>query len=124
MASRRAAARASTPARLPQARSVSSPPAALDRACRRRLRWVTSTKARQQAANGFSARYAESALRCKSAIYLSSHIATNMTEIEPRRSIAMLKFTEDHEWLRIEGDVPTVAITAHPQQQPAALVLV
>ena len=25
----------------------------------------------------------------------------------------MLKFTEDHEWLKLEGDVATVGITTH-----------
>jgi glycine cleavage system H protein len=29
----------------------------------------------------------------------------------------MLKFTKDHEWLRIEGDVATVGITHHAQEQ-------
>src|SRR5262249_53240868 len=103
-------------------RSAPSPPAALRRACRRRLQWVTSTKPLQRPVNGFSARYAESGLRCKSAICLSSRIATNATEIEPRRSIAMLKFTQDHEWLRIEGDIATVGITDHAQDQLGDLV--
>src|SRR6266446_1149002 len=39
-------------------------------------------------------------------------------------SIAMLKFTEDHEWLRIEGDVATVGITDHAQEQLGDLVFV
>src|SRR5262249_32215850 len=118
------AARDSTRMRSPEARSASSRPAALDRACGRRLRWVTSTKTWRRPVNGFSARYAESASRCKSAIYLSSRIATNATKIEPRRSIAMLKFTENHEWLRIEGDVATVGITDHAQEQLGDLVFV
>lgn len=29
----------------------------------------------------------------------------------------MLKFTEDHEWLKIEGDVATVGITQHAAEQ-------
>jgi glycine cleavage system H protein len=36
----------------------------------------------------------------------------------------MLKFTEDHEWLRIEGDVATVGITDHAQEQLGDLVFV
>ena len=36
----------------------------------------------------------------------------------------MLKFTKDHEWLRIEGDVATVGITAHAQEQLGDLVFV
>lgn len=36
----------------------------------------------------------------------------------------MLKFTNDHEWLRIEGDVATVGITSHAQQQLGDLVYV
>lgn len=36
----------------------------------------------------------------------------------------MLKFTKDHEWLRIEGDVATVGITDHAQEQLGDLVFV
>jgi glycine cleavage system H protein len=36
----------------------------------------------------------------------------------------MLKFTKDHEWLRIEGDVATVGITPYAQEQLGDLVFV
>ena len=36
----------------------------------------------------------------------------------------MLKFTEDHEWLNIEGDVATVGITQHATEQLGDLVFV
>jgi glycine cleavage system H protein len=36
----------------------------------------------------------------------------------------MLKFTEEHEWLKIEGDVATVGITAHAAEQLGDLVYV
>jgi glycine cleavage system H protein len=36
----------------------------------------------------------------------------------------MLKFTEEHEWLEIEGDVATVGITAHAAEQLGDLVYV
>lgn len=36
----------------------------------------------------------------------------------------MLKFTEEHEWLRLEGDVATVGITGHAAQQLGDLVYV
>lgn len=36
----------------------------------------------------------------------------------------MLKFTEDHEWLKIEGDTATVGITDHAQEQLGDLVFV
>lgn len=36
----------------------------------------------------------------------------------------MLKFTQDHEWLRIEGDIATVGITMHAQEQLGDLVFV
>ena len=36
----------------------------------------------------------------------------------------MLKFTEEHEWLRVEGDVATVGITAHAAEQLGDLVFV
>jgi glycine cleavage system H protein len=36
----------------------------------------------------------------------------------------MLKFTEDHEWLKIEDDVATVGITAHAAEQLGDLVFV
>jgi glycine cleavage system H protein len=36
----------------------------------------------------------------------------------------MLKFTEDHEWLRIEGDVATIGITTFAQEQLGDVVFV
>jgi glycine cleavage system H protein len=36
----------------------------------------------------------------------------------------MLKFTEEHEWLKIEGDVATVGITEHAAEQLGDLVYV
>jgi glycine cleavage system H protein len=36
----------------------------------------------------------------------------------------MLKFTEEHEWLKIEGDVATVGITSHAAEQLGDLVYV
>jgi glycine cleavage system H protein len=36
----------------------------------------------------------------------------------------MLKFTHDHEWLRIDGDVAVVGITAYAQEQLGDLVFV
>jgi glycine cleavage system H protein len=36
----------------------------------------------------------------------------------------MLRFTKDHEWLRMEGDVATVGITAFAQEKLGDLVFV
>lgn len=36
----------------------------------------------------------------------------------------MLKFTEDHEWLKLDGDTATVGITAHAAKQLGDLVFV
>ena len=36
----------------------------------------------------------------------------------------MLKFTPDHEWLKIDGDIATVGITDHAQSQLGDLVFV
>ena len=36
----------------------------------------------------------------------------------------MLKFTEDHEWLQIEGDTATVGITAYATEQLGDIVFV
>ena len=36
----------------------------------------------------------------------------------------MLKFTEDHEWLKLDGDVATVGITEHAATQLGDLVFV
>ncbi|WP_416796819.1 glycine cleavage system protein GcvH [Ciceribacter azotifigens] len=36
----------------------------------------------------------------------------------------MLKFTEEHEWLKIEGDVAIVGITTHATEQLGDLVFV
>ena len=35
-----------------------------------------------------------------------------------------IKFTDDHEWIRMEGDVGTVGITDHAQEQLGELVFV
>lgn len=36
----------------------------------------------------------------------------------------MIKFTEEHEWLKLDGDVATVGITAHAAEQLGDLVFV
>ena len=36
----------------------------------------------------------------------------------------MLKFTQEHEWVRVEGDVATVGITQHAQEQLGDLVFI
>ena len=36
----------------------------------------------------------------------------------------MLKFTQDHEWIRMDGDMATVGITPHAQDQLGDLVFV
>lgn len=36
----------------------------------------------------------------------------------------MLKFTSDHEWLKLEGDVATIGITIHAAEQLGDLVFV
>lgn len=36
----------------------------------------------------------------------------------------MLKFTEEHEWLRLDGDTVTVGITDHAQEQLGDIVFV
>src|SRR5579871_3980608 len=38
--------------------------------------------------------------------------------------MAMLKFTKDHEWLRMEGDIATVGITPFAQEKLGDLVFV
>jgi glycine cleavage system H protein len=36
----------------------------------------------------------------------------------------MLKFTQEHEWVRVEGDVATVGITQYAQEQLGDLVFI
>jgi glycine cleavage system H protein len=38
--------------------------------------------------------------------------------------MAMLKYTKDHEWLRMDGDMATVGITPYAQEQMGDLVFV
>lgn len=38
--------------------------------------------------------------------------------------MATIKYTKEHEWVRVEGDVGTVGITDHAQQQLGDLVFV
>jgi len=35
-----------------------------------------------------------------------------------------IKFTEDHEWISVEGDIATVGITAHAQDQLGDIVFI
>lgn len=36
----------------------------------------------------------------------------------------MLKFTEDHEWIRVDGDVGTIGITNYAQEQLGDIVFI
>ena len=36
----------------------------------------------------------------------------------------MLKYTEDHEWLKVDGDIATIGITAHAAEQLGDVVFV
>ncbi len=36
----------------------------------------------------------------------------------------MMRFTKDHEWVRVEGEIATVGITDHAQEQLGELVFV
>ena len=36
----------------------------------------------------------------------------------------MLRFTDEHEWLRLDGDVATIGITAHAAEQLGDLVFI
>jgi glycine cleavage system H protein len=38
--------------------------------------------------------------------------------------MSTVKFTEDHEWISVEGDIATIGITAHAQEQLGDLVYV
>ncbi len=38
--------------------------------------------------------------------------------------MATIKYTKEHEWLRIEGDVGTIGITDHAQEQLGDLVFI
>jgi glycine cleavage system H protein len=38
--------------------------------------------------------------------------------------MTVLKFTEDHEWLSVDGDVATIGITAHAAEQLGDIVFV
>ena len=38
--------------------------------------------------------------------------------------MSILKFTEDHEWLRVEGDIATVGITDYAQNALGDIVFV
>ena len=40
------------------------------------------------------------------------------------RKTPMIKYTEDHEWLKIEGDIATVGITVHAQDALGDVVFV
>ncbi|MDX5361208.1 MAG: glycine cleavage system protein GcvH [Alphaproteobacteria bacterium] len=37
---------------------------------------------------------------------------------------ATIRYTEDHEWVRVDGDIATVGITAHAQEQLGDIVFI
>lgn len=41
-----------------------------------------------------------------------------------RKSMSTEKFTEDHEWIRVDGDIATVGITEYAQEQLGDVVFV
>ena len=85
-----------------------SPWATCPARCRRRILAVCR-RARQAAAS-----------RSDKAVVCGASIQANITP-EPS---AMLKFTQEHEWVRIEGDIATVGITQHAQERLGDLVFV
>jgi hypothetical protein len=64
----------------------------------------------------------ERACRCGCPSFPSFPRPTN-ADAEGGRS-NMLKFTQDHEWLLVEGDTATIGITQHAQEQLGDLVFV
>jgi glycine cleavage system H protein len=59
------------------------------------------------------------------AIFHSFHIDTSGAEYSTTgERLVMLRFTEDHEWLREDGETVVVGITEHAQEQLGDLVFV
>jgi glycine cleavage system H protein len=46
------------------------------------------------------------------------------SRIFPSGDVIMIKFTKDHEWIRVEGDTATVGITTYAQSQLGDVVFV
>src|SRR5271154_4404511 len=85
-------------------------------------RWDMCRRTRQHRERGFLPRSAASGCRLWSPSFPSSPRTTNAVE---RREIRqMLKYTSDHEWVRVEGDVGTVGITPFAQEKLGDLVFV
>src|SRR5262249_20128844 len=64
---------------------------------------------------GFSPRFAASGCRSWLPSFPSSPRTTNAVECREIRQ--MLKYTRDHEWVRVDGDVGTVGITPFAQEK-------
>src|SRR4051812_34179082 len=75
----------------------------------------------QRPARGFTPRCAASAFRSPCLRCLLFRRATNAHRHEVQQ---MLKYTKDHEWLRVDGDVATVGITLFAQEKLGDLVYV
>src|SRR5262245_43699701 len=76
----------------------------------------TQSRARRCRSSSATSRWIARSCRCH-----SSSIAT--TEVEGI-SMSTVKFTEDHEWIRIEGDTGTIGITDYAQEQLGDVVYV
>src|SRR4051794_40411977 len=88
----------------------------------RRSRWATCGATSRRRARGCSPRCAargspsrSSTCRCGRRVIAVEFI---------REGYAMLKYTQDHEWLSLDGDVATVGITQFAQKQLGDLVFV
>jgi len=55
---------------------------------------------------------------------LATRISFTINAIFSDRKNTMIKYTEDHEWLNIEGDIATVGITLHAQDALGDVVFV
>ena len=51
-------------------------------------------------------------------------IRTRLARITGTREMADTRYTKDHEWIRLDGDVATVGITEHAQEQLGDIVYV
>ena len=87
-----------------------------------RSRWAMCRSTRPRRERGFSPRCAASG--CRSGRRPSVRRPALQTPVERREIRQMLKYTRDHEWVRVDGDVGTVGITPFAQEKLGDLVFV
>src|SRR5690606_35645967 len=95
-------------------------PVALARLSARRSPWAMSRPNLRQLARRFLLKYAATACQLRFIPCPSHHTITAKDDL----LMAKIYYTEDHEWLSVEGNIGTVGISDYAEEQLGDLVFV